>query len=247
MKPEDVPNRWMDIMTFDSQPLVAKLSGLDLEYRIVQIYSRDKGKREATIGFNVGQGTQDIGFRNEVAVLFECEPAVRVKLSVLDDDGKPTTGAVHHSATSRAASIRRSRGGWPRTSSSTPRSTAPTAKTCCCRRAQYEVTYNRGPEYLVPEEVDHRSGRGRAQRIVPPEALDQADRPRLVLGRSSRPRRRLCPLRSPDRRRHARRHDAAHPGRGPQHRLRPLLGAVLVSPEAVLRRQRSTSSRRRTT
>ena len=27
-----------------------------------------------------------------MAVLFECEPAVRVKLSVLDDDGTPTTG-----------------------------------------------------------------------------------------------------------------------------------------------------------
>src|SRR3954447_17898095 len=44
VKPEDVPNRWMDIQVFNSQPLVARLSGLALEYRIVQIYSRDKGK-----------------------------------------------------------------------------------------------------------------------------------------------------------------------------------------------------------
>jgi hypothetical protein len=28
--PDDVPNRWLDIMTFDQQPLVAKLSGLNL-------------------------------------------------------------------------------------------------------------------------------------------------------------------------------------------------------------------------
>src|SRR5437868_1476777 len=39
VKPEDVPNRWMDIQMFNSQPLVAKLSGLELEYRVVQIYS----------------------------------------------------------------------------------------------------------------------------------------------------------------------------------------------------------------
>src|SRR4029079_18270844 len=32
VKPEDVPNRWMDIQMFNSQPLVARLSGLDLEY-----------------------------------------------------------------------------------------------------------------------------------------------------------------------------------------------------------------------
>src|SRR5947209_8129542 len=73
VKLEDVPNRWMDIQVFNGQPLVAKLSGLELEYRLVQIYSRDHGKREATLGFNVGQGTQDIGFRNEVAILFACE------------------------------------------------------------------------------------------------------------------------------------------------------------------------------
>lgn len=90
--PADVPNRWLDIQVFNEQPLVAKLSGLGLEYRLVQIYSRDQGKREATLGFNVGQGTQDIGFRNEVAILFECQPAVRVRLSVLDDDGTPTMG-----------------------------------------------------------------------------------------------------------------------------------------------------------
>ena len=41
--------------------------------------------------FDVGQGTQDLGFRNEVNILFNCEPAVEVTLDILDDDGKPTT------------------------------------------------------------------------------------------------------------------------------------------------------------
>ena len=55
--PAQVGDRWMDVQTFDSRPLNKTLSGLALEYRIVEIYSRDAGKREAKIEFNVGQGT----------------------------------------------------------------------------------------------------------------------------------------------------------------------------------------------
>ena len=48
---------------------------------------------EAKLVFDVGQGTQDLGFRNELNVLFDCQPAVKVGLEVLDDDGKtPVTG-----------------------------------------------------------------------------------------------------------------------------------------------------------
>ena len=89
----DVPHQWMEIQMFDSQPLKKTLSGLALEYRIIQIYSRDAGKREARLGFNVGQGTQDIGFRNEVDILFEAMPATPVTLRVLDENGKASAGA----------------------------------------------------------------------------------------------------------------------------------------------------------
>jgi hypothetical protein len=91
--PGDVPNRWLDAVMFNSQPLKPALSGLALEYRIIQLYSRDVGKREAKLGFNVGQGTQEIGFRNAVPILFQCLPAVEVVLHVVDFDGKPTTAA----------------------------------------------------------------------------------------------------------------------------------------------------------
>lgn len=91
--PNDVPNRFLDAVMFNSQPLSAKLSGLSLEYRIIQLYSREVGRREAKLGFNVGQGTQDIGFRNAVAILFNCVPAVEVVLGVKDFDGTPTTAA----------------------------------------------------------------------------------------------------------------------------------------------------------
>ena len=54
--------RWADVSVFQDRPLKRALSGLSLEYRIVQIHSRDAGKREAKISFDVGQGTQDLGF-----------------------------------------------------------------------------------------------------------------------------------------------------------------------------------------
>src|SRR5687768_10261102 len=62
----EVKDRWLDLSLFTGQPLSgAKLTGLGLEYRVVQLYSRDAGKRSAKIAFDVGQGTQDVGFRSE--------------------------------------------------------------------------------------------------------------------------------------------------------------------------------------
>ena len=84
-------DRWLDLEMFDRQPLTPRLSGLELEYRIIQLYSRDAGQREAKIAFDVGQGTQDIGFRNEADILFTCEPSAEMTLRVLDEAGQPTT------------------------------------------------------------------------------------------------------------------------------------------------------------
>jgi hypothetical protein len=89
----DVPNRWLDLAMFDSQPLAPTLSGLELEYRIIQLYSRDSGKREAKFKFNVGQGTQDLGFRNDVDILFNARPARAIALRVLDENSQPTTAS----------------------------------------------------------------------------------------------------------------------------------------------------------
>ncbi len=91
---KDIRDRWADLSLFDKPPLAPELSGLALEYRIIQIYSRDAGKREASIGFNVGQGTQDIGFRADVPILFTCQPAVDVTLHLLDEQGKPTMASL---------------------------------------------------------------------------------------------------------------------------------------------------------
>jgi len=90
---EDEKQRWADISFYDKNPLSERLSGLGLEYRILSIYSRDAGERSAKLSFNVGQGTQDIGFRNEATVLFKILPANKLRLGVLDENKLPTIAA----------------------------------------------------------------------------------------------------------------------------------------------------------
>jgi hypothetical protein len=94
VQPSDVPNRFLDAQMFDKQPLKAGLSGLELEYRIIQLFSRDVGRREAQLGFHVGQGTQDLGFRNSVPILFIGVPSVEVVLGIKDFDDTATTAAL---------------------------------------------------------------------------------------------------------------------------------------------------------
>lgn len=144
----EIGNRWADVRMFDDRPMTKALSGLGLEYRILQVYSRDAGAREAKLSFDVGQGTQDLGFRSEVDILFKCEPAVEVTLEVKDDDGTPCMasflirdkqGRVYPSQSRRLApdfffhpQVYRANG-----------------ETLMLPPGTYSVEYTRGPEYLV--------------------------------------------------------------------------------------------------
>ncbi|MDO8542928.1 MAG: CehA/McbA family metallohydrolase [Opitutaceae bacterium] len=93
MTKTDPDHLWLDVAMHTRQPLRATLGGLALEYQIVQLYSRDAGKREAKVAFHAGQGTQDLGFRSEVDVLFDCVPAHPLTLRVRDDTGRPAMAA----------------------------------------------------------------------------------------------------------------------------------------------------------
>jgi hypothetical protein len=86
---KDVGDRWADISLYQTQPMRKRLSGLALEYALLAISSRDAGQRSAKISLNVGQGSQDIGFRNEVAIVFNALPARRILFRVADENGKP--------------------------------------------------------------------------------------------------------------------------------------------------------------
>jgi hypothetical protein len=87
-------DRFLDVAMFQAPPLTPNLSGLEVEYAVALIYSSEAGKREATIGFDIGQGTQDLGFRGEVPVLFDIRPAVPMKLVIRDADGSPTAARL---------------------------------------------------------------------------------------------------------------------------------------------------------
>ena len=93
-KPIDAKDVWLDLQTFDAPPLLPALSGLRLEYRIVSLYSRDAGRREATFAFDIGQGTQDLGFRGETSVLFNAQPAREIALRIHDEIGAATTASL---------------------------------------------------------------------------------------------------------------------------------------------------------
>lgn len=159
---DESERRWLDLSMLTRQPLKKQLSGLNLEYRVVMLGSRDAGKREAEIAFHVGQGTQDIGFRNSAAILFDCQAAVDVRLGIKDIDGKPTTasllitddrGRVYPNPAKRLApdfffhhQVYRADG-----------------ESVLLPPGEYNVTVTRGPEYIpikrrlsIPEIAEHR-------------------------------------------------------------------------------------------
>lgn len=150
IKQSDVAQRWLDLSMFDSQPINKQLSGLKLEYRVIELFSRDRGKREAKLAFDVGQGSQDLGFRNEVNLLFDSRPCTKVKLDVLDSDGTPTIGQF-------IFRDERGRVYPPRSKRLAPdfgfhdQVYRQSGENVLLPSGRYHVTYTRGPEYEVLE------------------------------------------------------------------------------------------------
>lgn len=90
----EAERRWLALGTWDKPPLQPALSGLEIEYRILQIYSRDHGRREASLEAVTGAGAQDLGYRSTVAILFDCLPSHEVMLHLHGSDGHPITAAL---------------------------------------------------------------------------------------------------------------------------------------------------------
>lgn len=89
LTPQEAKDRWADISLFQRSPMRKRLSGLAIEYQILEVYSRDAGQRSAKISFNVGQGSQDLGFRNDVTIVFNAAPTKQITFRVKDEDGRP--------------------------------------------------------------------------------------------------------------------------------------------------------------
>ncbi|KAA0137960.1 hypothetical protein FYZ48_14915 [Gimesia chilikensis] len=91
---QSASDRFLEVELFQASPMTVRLSGLECEYVLALIYCHESGKREATLGFDVGAGTQDIGFRGEVPILFTVKKAIPVQLAIRDFDGKPTAARL---------------------------------------------------------------------------------------------------------------------------------------------------------
>ncbi len=96
LTPQDVRDRWAEVSIYNKPPMEKRLSGLQIEYQILEVYSRDQGQRSADIAFNVGQGTQDIGFRNDILVLFTAVSARKIPLHILDEHGELNHRVPHN-------------------------------------------------------------------------------------------------------------------------------------------------------
>lgn len=150
----EVSKRFLDLMVFTGQPLVRDLSGLELEYRIVQIYSRDAGRKEATLRFSLARGKDQLAAAEPLTVVFESAPAVLVRLRLRDHDGqrardgRPVVGAF--TFTDQLGRV------YP----SPARRLAPDfnfhfqvyradGETVALQPGTYTVSWTRGPEYVV--------------------------------------------------------------------------------------------------
>ena len=94
LSPHDAQERWASISMYDKPPMARRLSGLGLEYKILEVYSRDAGQRSAVMQFDTGQTSQDLGFRSEIMVLFTALPAHAVTLRIRDENGKPSAASL---------------------------------------------------------------------------------------------------------------------------------------------------------
>jgi hypothetical protein len=93
--------RWAAVSLFHGASLSKTLTGLTLEYQVLQVYGRDEGQKSMTLSFNVGKlassGTGSVpytpanpGLRGEANLSFNVEKAVPVKLNVVDENNAPT-------------------------------------------------------------------------------------------------------------------------------------------------------------
>lgn len=86
--------RFLDLEMYGLPPMTGAMSGLEVEYALLLAYASVAGKREAVVGFEIGQSTQDLGFRGETPVLFDIAPAVAVRLRLRDHDGSPAAASL---------------------------------------------------------------------------------------------------------------------------------------------------------
>lgn len=80
---------WLKSEMYEAPPLGSALSGSPIEYRVVQLYSRNRGKHETVLNAyttSLGWAAKEFPGRG-ASMTFQCLPSYDVVLNVLDDDG----------------------------------------------------------------------------------------------------------------------------------------------------------------
>src|SRR5262249_45279566 len=76
----EAAKRFLDFTMHNNQPLLPQLSGLEVEYRVLQVYCRDAGRKEASLGFGLFQGggkkVAQLAKSNQVPYVVDSAPAV---------------------------------------------------------------------------------------------------------------------------------------------------------------------------
>ena len=183
--------RWLDIECWSKPPLQAALSGLGLEYRVLELYSRDHGSREASLEAVTAEGEQDLGFRSSVPILFQCLPAHPLTLRLREGDTsvlaasllvRDSLGRIYPAQGKRALPDL-----WFQ-----PQIYRMDGETLTLPVGSYTIEYGRGPEYLRGTLAVDVHGSSTTTPLA--RALDPPRRHGLLLRRQSHPRRRLLPL-----------------------------------------------------
>ncbi len=86
---EEAANRFLDAAMYTGGTMNKELSGMPVEYTIVQLYSKVSGNRNIELGFTV-----DSIPVNTASIGFAIDPAVKVILDIADDDGQPVMAAL---------------------------------------------------------------------------------------------------------------------------------------------------------
>jgi hypothetical protein len=162
----ELSRSWMGYSFFTSKPLASALSGLGLEYLVLQLFSRDRGERSAFLAFQaavlpapvrrgaplaeVYSSLTATKLRKEgsgFATSFECLPSIDVVLDIKDHDGASCTasvlvtdkiGRLYPAPTHRIAPDLRFH----------PQVYRATGESVRLPVGQYQIEARRGPEYL---------------------------------------------------------------------------------------------------
>ena len=87
---EEVAGRWLALGMVDRQPLAATLSGLDLEYRVVDLFAREAGPAFARIECAVGDGLPTAG----TDIAFRARASQPVTFRITDEPDRPAAAKI---------------------------------------------------------------------------------------------------------------------------------------------------------